>query len=163
VVVGDKDIARQFERIRSGVLAKPRQPGKLGKDIMEMRQRMRDELDQSDEQQFDIKQGKGGIADIEFMIQYGVLLWSNSCPDLLKYTDNRQLLQVLSAAGLMDEKEVAQLMAAYSLLRERANHAALQEEAALFEPGELKSERDNVISIWQGLLDPDASRKMKQA
>jgi glutamate-ammonia-ligase adenylyltransferase len=163
VVSGDADIARHFDRIRSGVLARPRERGKLGKDIVDMRQRMRDELDQSDEQQFDIKQGKGGIADIEFMIQYGALLWSNSCPDLLKYTDNRHLLQVLSDAGLVSEKQGAQLMAAYSLLRKRANHAALQEEAALLEASELKSERDNVIRIWQDLFDVDKLRKMKQA
>ncbi len=46
VVTGGGEIVRQFERVRSGVVARPRDAGKLRKEVMEMRQRMRDRAGQ---------------------------------------------------------------------------------------------------------------------
>ena len=45
----------------------------LRTDVMEMRARMRRELSKAGPGQFDLKQDAGGIADIEFLVQYWVL------------------------------------------------------------------------------------------
>jgi glutamate-ammonia-ligase adenylyltransferase len=152
VVAGDEEIARQFERIRSGVLARPRDVDKLGAEVRDMRQRMRGELNRSDSRQFDLKQGRGGIVDIEFMVQWAVLRWSNEYPELLRYTDNLRLLETISQAGLMPEDEVAALTAAYLDIRRRINHLALQEEEPVVGNDEFIEQRETVAAIWDRLL-----------
>jgi glutamate-ammonia-ligase adenylyltransferase len=159
VVAGDADIARQFEHIRAAVLAKPREAAKLGQEVCEMRRRMRAELDKSDAERFDLKQGRGGIVDVEFMVQWGVLLWSSEHPELLGYTDNLRLLETFSRAGLMSAEEAAQLTAAYFAIRHRINHLALQEQPPVVGNDELVSHREAVARIWDRYLGPCESEK----
>ena len=153
IVAGSGDIGRQFERIRSGVLARPREPVKLRKEVMEMRQRMRQELDKSSAEHVDLKQCRGGIVDIEFMVQCGVLLWSSSHTGLLKYTDNLGLLDAFSQAGLMSEKDARELADAYCEIRQRINHLALQEESGVTGNKELQQQRATVAGIWDGFMN----------
>ena len=152
VVAGDAGIAGKFERIRAGVLAGPRDAGKLGHEVCEMRRRMRQELDRSNAQRFDLKQGRGGIVDVEFMVQWGVLQWSSVHPELLGYTDNLRLLEIFSRAGLMSEQEVTQLTAAYFAIRHRINHLALQEQPPVVGNDELLPHREAVAGIWDHYL-----------
>jgi glutamate-ammonia-ligase adenylyltransferase len=152
IVAGDPDIARQFERIRAGVLARPREAAKLGHEVCEMRRRMRRELDKSNAERFDLKQGRGGIVDVEFMVQWGVLHWASERPELLRYTDNLRLLEAFSRAGLMSEEEVTQLTAAYFAIRHRINHLALQEHPAVVGNDELMSDREAVARLWDRYL-----------
>ena len=148
VVAGDQEMGRQFERIRSGVLARPRDAGKLAGEVCEMRQRMRGEMDRSRGDRVDLKQCRGGIVDIEFMVQWGVLLWSNEHPELLRYTDNLRLLDGFSRTGLMPGDEVAELKTAYFDIRQRINHLALQEESPLVGTDEFALQRETVARIW---------------
>ncbi|MES9848205.1 MAG: bifunctional [glutamate--ammonia ligase]-adenylyl-L-tyrosine phosphorylase/[glutamate--ammonia-ligase] adenylyltransferase, partial [Candidatus Thiodiazotropha sp.] len=73
VVAGDKRINDRFEAIRRQVLGRRRDPARLQGEVVEMREKMRASLDKSNPDQFDLKQGTGGIVDIEFMVQYTVL------------------------------------------------------------------------------------------
>jgi glutamate-ammonia-ligase adenylyltransferase len=154
VVAGAAEIARQFERIRAGVLARPRDAEKLGREVCEMRRRMRQELDRSNAERFDLKQGRGGIVDVEFMVQWGVLHWSSEHPELLRYTDNLRLLETFSRAGLMSEQDVTQLTAAYFAIRHRINHLALQEQPPVVGNDELLAHREAVADIWDHYLGP---------
>lgn len=45
-----------------------------------MRGKMRAALETKDPGLFDLKQGAGGIVDIEFLVQFWVLAWSNAHP-----------------------------------------------------------------------------------
>jgi len=152
LVAGDAGIGRQFERVRSGVLARPRRSDKLAKEVTEMRQRMREELDRSSNERFDLKHGRGGIVDIEFMVQWGVLLWANRHSELLRRTDNLGLLEAFGKAGLMPGDEVAALTAAYCTIRSRINHLALQEEPPLVDQDELVSLRETVAASWDKVM-----------
>jgi len=154
VVAGDRDIERQFEQIRTGVLARSRAAVKLGQEVCEMRLRMRQELDKSDAERFDLKQGRGGIVDVEFMVQWGVLLWSAEHPELLVYTDNLRLLELFSRAGLMSAEEVEQLTQAYFAIRHRINHLALQEQPPVVGNDEFVLHRKAVAHIWDRYLGP---------
>jgi glutamate-ammonia-ligase adenylyltransferase len=154
VVAGDRDIERQFEQIRIGVLARPREAEKLGQEVCEMRRRMRQELDKSGAEQFDLKQGRGGIVDVEFMVQWGVLLWSTEHPELLAYTDNLRLLELFSRAGLMSAEEVERLTQAYFAIRHRINHLALQEQPPVVGNDELVLHREAVVRSWDRYLGP---------
>jgi glutamate-ammonia-ligase adenylyltransferase len=152
VVAGGEEIVRQFERIRSGVLARPREAGKLRKEVMEMRQRMRDELDSSNAEQVDLKHCRGGIVDIEFMVQCGTLLWSDAHTELLRHTDTLGLLDAFAHAGLMSADDTRDLADAYCALRRRVNHLALQEQPGVTGHDELVQQRAAVAAFWDRFM-----------
>ena len=113
-----------------------------------MRQRMRQELDKSGRDAADLKHGRGGIVDVEFMVQWGVLYWSANHTELLGFTDNAGLLKAFSKSGLISEDEAGELAAAYSVIRRRVNHLALQDEPPLVGLEELTEHREAVARIW---------------
>ncbi len=152
VVVGGHDMGRQFERIRSGVLARPRAADKLRTEVVDMRKRMRQELDKAGPGEVDLKHGPGGIVDIEFMVQFGALRWSGEHEGLLSYTWTLGLLQAFREYGLLPADEVDALSAAYCALRRRINHRVLQDASALVEGTELAESRAAVIRIWNRLM-----------
>jgi len=97
-VAGDRELGRAFEALRTEIIAMPRVPEKLNKVSDEMRQRMRRELDRSDAQHFDLKQGAGGLVDIEFALQRQVLCTSNTGEPAA--TETTLLIQALSDRAL---------------------------------------------------------------
>ena len=88
-VAGDTTLAETFARLRDQTLALPRDPKQVQKEVQAMRERMRAELDRSNEHLFDLKQGQGGLVDIEFSLQAAVLSsrdhkrWSTRTHELL--------------------------------------------------------------------------------
>ena len=152
VVTGGGEIVRQFERIRSGVLARPREPGKLRKEVMDMRERMRAELDKSNDRQVDLKHCRGGIVDVEFMVQCGTLLWSDEHTEILRHTDNLGSLAAFLQAGLMSGDDVSALADAYCAIRRRINHLALQELPGVADHDELAQQRAAVAEIWDRFM-----------
>ncbi|HEY1076280.1 MAG TPA: bifunctional [glutamate--ammonia ligase]-adenylyl-L-tyrosine phosphorylase/[glutamate--ammonia-ligase] adenylyltransferase, partial [Fontimonas sp.] len=66
-VAGDPAVGAAFERIRSQVLMRPRDVDKLRTEILEMRAKMHSNLDKSTPERWDIKQGDGGLIDLEFI------------------------------------------------------------------------------------------------
>ncbi len=102
---------------------------------------------------FDLKQDPGGIVDIEFMVQYGVLLWSHHHPALLTYTDNVRLLDGFAQAGLMSTADSRALAEVYRAFRAQVHRLTLQEEPAVVEAGAFAGERALVEQIWQQWLE----------
>jgi [glutamine synthetase] adenylyltransferase / [glutamine synthetase]-adenylyl-L-tyrosine phosphorylase len=79
-VSGDRDLCAQFERLRLEILRTERDGEQVSAEVAKMRDRMRRELDRSDAQRFDLKQGEGGLVDIEFGLQSAVLRSGLSAP-----------------------------------------------------------------------------------
>ena len=65
------------------MLAAPRDADTLANDVGAMRRRMRAELDRTDANLFDLKQGEGGLVDLEFLLQAIVLEHAHAHPALL--------------------------------------------------------------------------------
>lgn len=153
VVAGDPLIAEKFADIRREVLSQQRDKAVLRQEVLDMRNRMRKELSKDKEGQFDLKQGLGGIVDIEFMVQYGVLAWAHEKPDLLDYTDNIRLLAGLASADLMAKEDVEVLSDAYRTFRARLHKMALQEQPGLVDAGEYSELSTAVRRIWLDWLE----------
>ena len=98
----------------------------LRADVAEMRLRMRRELSKAGAGQFDIKQDAGGIADIEFLVQYWVLAAAHAHPELLTYTDNIRQLEGLAAVGVLDQATAQWLTEAYIGYRTVLHHLSLE-------------------------------------
>lgn len=103
-VAGDEGLGRTFEKIRRDVLIHPRDLESLREEIVKMREAMRKEHSSPPEGFFNLKHHRGGIVDVEFMVQYLVLAHANQYPVL---TDNIGNIRLLQLAGRLDLVPVA--------------------------------------------------------
>jgi glutamate-ammonia-ligase adenylyltransferase len=115
-VAGDPQLLDAFERVRAETLARTREPDGLRHDIVQMRQRMRAELDRTDAARFDLKQGEGGLVDLEFLLQWRVLARAATSPGWLGPRDTPGLLRLACEDGLVDAPGCEALIAAHAAL-----------------------------------------------
>ena len=156
VVAGSPALEARFADIRRELLLLPRDHEKLKCDVRDMRARMRRELGSGNSTslaQWDLKQDAGGIADIEFMVQYAALRWAARLGDYLNFTDNIRLLEGIADARLMEARDVELLTDAYRAYRARVHALALQEETIVKGDGEFDHYRKAVIGIWKALME----------
>ena len=156
-VAGSEAVADAFNRIRADTLGSRVRRDSLHSDVVSMRKRMRKELDRSDEASFDLKHGRGGIGDIEFVVQYLVLRYAARYPGVIRYSDNIRQLAALAAAGCVDVRTAARLQAVYRQFRLRLHHLSLNDRPPFVEAGEFLDERRFVESVWEHHLGRRAS------
>ncbi|MFT3763197.1 MAG: bifunctional [glutamate--ammonia ligase]-adenylyl-L-tyrosine phosphorylase/[glutamate--ammonia-ligase] adenylyltransferase [Pseudoxanthomonas sp.] len=101
-IAGDASLLGDFDSVRTQTLTQPRDAEKLRTDVVEMRRKMRAALDRSDAGRFDLKQGAGGLVDIEFLLQYLVLRESAAHPRLQSLRNTPELVDALHAENLLD-------------------------------------------------------------
>ncbi len=152
IVAGDAHVGKKFEAVRREVLSIERTPIELRKDIADMRQKMRDSLDKAKEGEFDLKHGTGGIADIEFMVQCGVLSWACDTLALTDFTDNIRLLVGFAQNGKMPENDVVLLSDAYRTFRAEVHRLTLQERSAIVSDELYIKERADVKRLWREMF-----------
>ena len=151
-IAGDSDLKTAFEAIRSRVLALPRPIETLKTEVREMREKMRTNLANKEPDVFDLKQSAGGIADIEFIVQYGVLAESQHHPQLSHYTDNVRLLAGLQEQGFIQAEDAELLKQAYCTYRDFGHHQVLQDNPALADASQFTELRSEVERIWQTFM-----------
>jgi len=151
-VAGDAALGEAFAALRREILCRPRDRDALKRDVVEMRDRMIAAHGSRGEDELNLKQDRGGIVDIEFMVQYCVLCWAADCPELTDYTDNIRILQALGRNGLLDAGQVTRLIEAYRRFLATEHRLKLTESGPLIDPTELADERRDVSEIWQELL-----------
>ena len=115
-VVGDAALLEAFERIRAETLGRAREAAALHQDVVHMRGRMRAELDRSAPGRFDLKQGAGGLVDLEFLLQARVLEHAAAHPAVLAPRNTRDLIAALADAGLLEAGERTALLEAHATL-----------------------------------------------
>jgi glutamate-ammonia-ligase adenylyltransferase len=151
-LAGSPDVCRAFEAIRRDVLVSHVNRAKLKGEIAKMRVRMREELSLAEAGSFDIKQDEGGIADIEFLVDYWVLAHSGEYPELVEFPDNIRQLEGLARVGLVPEELCLRLKDAYLALRRRVHELALDEGGRVVPEPELQAERDFVRGVWRDVF-----------
>jgi glutamate-ammonia-ligase adenylyltransferase len=154
-ILGDSLLTGHFESTRKEVLARQRKKSSLQKEVVNMRERMRKELLKSQAGMFDLKQDTGGMVDIEFLVQYLVLLKSHEYPALLQWTDNVRLLQTLIGTRIMDEYTAHVLKHAYLIYRAAAHQLSLQEKPSEVPEEKFKRLRQRVERIWQVFFEAE--------
>ena len=149
-VAGDANLRAAFEAARRRVLTAAVHRDTLRADVMEMRMRMRRELSKAGAGQFDIKQDAGGIADIEFLVQYWVLAAADGHPQLLTYTDNIRQLEGLAAVGVLQPATAQWLTDAYIGYRTVLHHISLEGQGErVVEAAPYAETRARVVEIWR--------------
>ncbi len=152
-IAGDLRIKAKYEAIRHTILSLPRDTGALKKEVREMREKMRMALAIKETDKFDLKQSKGGIADIEFIVQFGVLDQAAKHPGLSTYTDNVRLLEGLADVGFMSKENADVLKAAYCTYRDYGHKLVLQGDRAVIDDAEVAEIRHRVERLWHHYMD----------
>jgi glutamate-ammonia-ligase adenylyltransferase len=129
-VAGDPALFKRFDTIRKKILARERDDSILKNEVGQMREKMRLQRLKYEPGLFNLKQGRGGIVDIEFLVQYLVLRHACNHPDVLEWTDNIRLLEALSVDALISGEESGILQNAYVAMRKTIHRLTLQERSA---------------------------------
>jgi glutamate-ammonia-ligase adenylyltransferase len=135
-VAGDAALGESFEAVRAQTLARERDPVKVYEDVGAMRRRMRAELDRSDAAAFDLKQGEGGLVDLEFLLQALVLRDARQHAALLGPRDTAGLIDTSHEIGALDEATAVSLLAAHATLLSRGLDCTLDRRARRIAPDE---------------------------
>ncbi|WP_428820114.1 bifunctional [glutamate--ammonia ligase]-adenylyl-L-tyrosine phosphorylase/[glutamate--ammonia-ligase] adenylyltransferase [Microbulbifer sp. MCCC 1A16149] len=151
-VAGSVRLGSAFESLRTKLLCETRDEQKLREEVVDMRNKMRAHLDKSNDRQFDLKHGAGGIVDIEFMVQYAALAWAQRAPSIVRYTDNIRILESLTEAGLMPAHQAEHLIDAYKAYRSEGHRLALQQQPGVVSGDQFEAERKTVETTWQQIL-----------
>ena len=152
-VAGDAHIHATFDAVRQEILARPRERDALRREVREMREKMWAEHRSREAGMFNLKKDPGGIADIEFMVQYEVLAYAHEYPALSVYTDNIRILEALAASGLMAADDAALLTDAYRAFRDRVHELTLQELPAVVPAEAFADYREQVQALWRAIME----------
>ncbi|VAW60496.1 Glutamate-ammonia-ligase adenylyltransferase [hydrothermal vent metagenome] len=147
----------EFVRIRDSILQRQRDKIALAADVVEMREKMRQTLGSKSAsktaERFHLKQDAGGLVDIEFIAQFGVLACASKYAKLTEDTATRKILLKLVECDLFDTRQAQILCDAYRDFRTCSHQRALQQLSSIVESAALKTQRDNVIKIWQHVFN----------
>jgi glutamate-ammonia-ligase adenylyltransferase len=120
-----------------------------------MRDKMRGHLLADEDLQggeFHLKQGAGGIVDIEFMVQYAVLAWSHQVAGLTAWSDNVRILETLGKEGFFDPQVCDVLTQAYIAYRSAAHQLSLQQQPDVVAAQGYTQYRRAVRAAWVELF-----------
>jgi len=147
---GDAQIGNQFETIRDAVLRQPRELGQLRSEIVVMRKKMLDGHP-NNSNQFDIKHDRGGMVDIEFMVQFLVLAYANQYMQLAAHKGNLALLRRAGEYKLIDPDQAETVSKIYRKLRETQHKMRLNSVSPCrIEPSQIDTKP--VLAMWDALL-----------
>ncbi len=148
LVYGIDSLRTRFDAIRQHVLARQRPVDELRHEVSAMRERMRSALGNTQPGQMHLKQDAGGVADIEFIVQYLVLAYSREHPVLLEFTDNIRVLEAVEELHLIPGADASDLRISYLSLRERLHRRALDEASAVVP---LDAELEALCEVVKGI------------
>jgi glutamate-ammonia-ligase adenylyltransferase len=147
-VAGDPALFKRFDTIRKKILTRKRDDAILKKEVGQMREKMRVQRLKYEPGVFNLKQSRGGIVDIEFLVQYLVLRHACDYPDVVEWTDNVRLLQALSVDGLISGEESSILQNAYVAMRRAMHRLTLQERSATVDEYLFSEQAAKVAQIY---------------
>ncbi|SCK26232.1 bifunctional [glutamate--ammonia ligase]-adenylyl-L-tyrosine phosphorylase/[glutamate--ammonia-ligase] adenylyltransferase [Vogesella sp. LIG4] len=146
-VCGDVAIGQRFEAIRQEVLSLPRELPTLAAEVVGMRNKM---LETHPSREDDVKHARGGIVDVEFIVQYLILAHARQVPGLLANSGNIALLATAAEAGLIPAELANQARDAYRNYR-RLQHASRLNDSSKVSHAPL-AYYQHVQALWQAVF-----------
>ena len=151
-VAGDPALGAAFEKVRAEILQRKRDLQKLRGEIAAMRQTML-EAHPNNSGSFDLKHDRGGLIDVEFIVQYLVLGFAHRYPELTGNIGNLALLKLAATLGLIDSAEAQAVRAAYRKFRKLQHALRLQgDRYARIDASELSEDIAAVTALWECVL-----------
>lgn len=151
---GDPAIGERFEQERRHVLMLQRDGDQLRTDVLAMRARML-EGHPNPSALFDVKHDRGGMVDIEFIVQYLVLRYARQHHELLRNAGNIALLQIAGELRLIETGLASEVASAYRTFRSIQHRLRLNgAERARVDRAEVEREIAAVTRLWDSVFTP---------
>ncbi len=150
-VAGDASIKYEFNEIKCSILSTIEQQG-LAQSVVEMRQKMLSSVKKRSA--FNLKKSKGGMIDIEFIVQYLVLLNANKLSSLCQYSANIALLKHLHQNNCLNEAFLV-LIDIYKVQHQQLHLQVLQRDTYLAADEQLSEHIATVNQLWQQCFELD--------
>jgi [glutamine synthetase] adenylyltransferase / [glutamine synthetase]-adenylyl-L-tyrosine phosphorylase len=150
-VMGLESLRPAFDAVRHAVICAPRDAASLKAEIVAMREKVR-EAHPVPEGRFDLKHSPGGMVDVEFVVQYLVLLHTSAHPELADNAGNIALLQRAEAAGLLLPGMGHAAADAYREMRRLQHRARLNEDSTAMDIEPLQAQCNAVLALWRHVM-----------
>jgi glutamate-ammonia-ligase adenylyltransferase len=155
-VAGDVAIGSAFEDVRVRVLRQQRNLAELKSAVIEMRNKMLD-AHPNTSALFDLKHDRGGIIDVEFIVQYLVLGYAHDHESLTGNIGNLALLKLAGRLGLAPEGAALDAHDAYRRFRQLQHSLRLQgERYARVAIEDVASEVAAVKTLWSTVMGDES-------
>jgi glutamate-ammonia-ligase adenylyltransferase len=145
---GDAAVGAAFEAERSAILCRSRDPGALKREVVAMRAKMAD-AHPNTSSLFDLKHDRGGMIDIEFIVQYLVLAHAHRYAQLTGNLGNIALLKMAGELGLIPLATAMTVRDGYREYRKRQHAERLNgAQYARVAHGPLKTYIEATLDLW---------------
>ncbi len=159
VVCGPADFAERIQRLIGSLTFERPLPEDLQSEIYRLRGRMEKELAKESAAQLNIKTGRGGMVDVEFLTQYLQLKHAAQVPELWQQ-NTLELLNVMADKQLLPAAEAATLIHGYKFLRRLENKLRLLYDQSMNElSAEPKNLRQVALSLGYGSFGVPAEKE----
>ncbi|WP_107879755.1 bifunctional [glutamate--ammonia ligase]-adenylyl-L-tyrosine phosphorylase/[glutamate--ammonia-ligase] adenylyltransferase [Neisseria animaloris] len=145
-ICGLPETGASFDRLRTEILTRPRNRAGLAREIIAMREKMFATHTPEDS---DVKYARGGVVDVEFIVQYLILAYAGEHPQLLDNYGNIALLNIAADAGLIDKTLAEQSQTAYRFYRQQQHNAKLRDAGKLAVDEQVQAYYGSVKKLWE--------------
>ena len=148
-ICGSATLGTQFEQLRRQIIAQPRNIGSLKSDILAMRHKITATHPADDE---NVKYARGGVVDVEFIVQYLVLAHSHEAPELLENYGNIALLGMAAQRGFIPTEQARAAQNAYRRYRQIQHNKKLRDLARAAVDEALLADYRAVKELWAAVF-----------
>jgi glutamate-ammonia-ligase adenylyltransferase len=143
VVVGSPYMVERIEKINSIITWERPVPEDLRAEIYRLRERMEKEIAREDSNHLNIKTGRGGLVDVEFLTQYIQLKHGREFPSI-REPNTLKALQMIKRENLLSEAVTRELISGYTYLRRLENKLRLVHDQSI---SEIATDRHNLRKL----------------
>ena len=151
---GDPAVGAAFEATRREVLCLPRDLTRLRDEVLTMRRKMC-EAHANKSIDFDLKHDRGGLVDVEFLIQYLILGHAHAHPRLTENLGNIALLGIAAEHELIPAELAERCAASYRSYRRLQHRLRLNNLPARVTFDTVHDIRAPVCALWRHVFGED--------
>ncbi|PIT13436.1 bifunctional [glutamate--ammonia ligase]-adenylyl-L-tyrosine phosphorylase/[glutamate--ammonia-ligase] adenylyltransferase [Snodgrassella alvi] len=142
---GDSTVGTRFDAVRDEILCRQRDTDELRTEIIAMREKMFPTHPPVDS---NVKYARGGVVDVEFIVQYLILAYAHQYPQLLQNYGNIALLSIAAELGLVDSSLAEGGRAAYRYYRQQQHNTRLRDAVTTPIDATLLAHYQVVKQLW---------------
>lgn len=130
VITGPEELRHRIDAVNIRFAFEQPVPEGLSAEINRLRERMESEIAREGKDNFNIKTGKGGMVDVEFLVQYHQMLLGSSIPEL-RTGNTLKALKILHEKGILNAVQLSTLEGGYKFLRRLENTLRLVHDQSI--------------------------------